>query len=311
VRNALTIDVEDYFHVNAFRHSISQQDWDTFPLRVVGNTLKILDWLDELQTKGTFFVLGWVAERAPDLVREIGRRGHEIACHSYNHQLVYELGPEPFRQDLRRARDVLQEIGGKKVVGFRAPSYSITARSLWALDILMEEGFSYDSSIFPIYHDVYGMPGAERFPHAIRRPAGTILEFPISTLNIGMFGRNLRLPVGGGGYLRLLPVSFFRFAFKHINEREQRPAVLYFHPWEIDAGQPRIKAALASRFRHYVNLGKTFGKLDDLVSGLSFGPMGEILLESIPEQAPHRRNRRRPSVSKGSSPRVNWRGAAR
>lgn len=179
--NALTIDVEDYFHVTAFEKQIRPDTWDRHPLRVEDNTLRILDMLDEFAMKATFFVLGWVAERLPGLVREIQRRGHEIACHGYGHQLVYRLTPQEFRADISRAKKLLEDICGERVCGYRAPSYSITAKSLWALDTLLEEGFSYDSSIFPISHDIYGIPGGKRFPHQISTHAGNIQEFPIST----------------------------------------------------------------------------------------------------------------------------------
>ncbi len=278
VRNALTVDVEDYFQVTAFERVIEPDNWDRYPLRVGDNTRKILQLFERHDVKGTFFVLGWVARRDPDLVREIRRCGHEIACHGYGHQLIYRIGPDAFRQDIRRAKELLEDITGEAVRGYRAPSYSITARSLWALDILIEEGFSYDSSIFPIMHDIYGIPDAPRFPHDIVRPAGTIREFPISTVQHRVFRRDLRLPVGGGGYLRLLPAVWFRRSFLRMN-RAGIPAVLYFHPWEIDPGQPRIKAALRSRFRHYLNLGKMEGRVTELLSTLPFAPMGEVLAE--------------------------------
>lgn len=281
MRNALTVDVEDYFHVAAFRRHIRVEDWDHYPLRVVDNTRRVLDLMDEAGVKATFFILGWVAARAPDLVREIQGRGHEIASHGFGHQLIYDIGAERFRQDVRRAKALLEDISGEAVIGYRAPSYSITARSLWALDILVEEGFTYDSSIFPIFHDLYGIPGALRFPHVLQRPAGSIREFPISTLHLGFGGMAYRLPVGGGGYLRLFPVTFMRYAFERINRREGKPAVLYFHPWEVDPDQPRIAAGFKSRFRHYVNLEKTFDKLSYLVRSLSFAPMKDVFADEL------------------------------
>jgi polysaccharide deacetylase family protein (PEP-CTERM system associated) len=174
--NALTVDVEDYFQVTAFAKVVRRDAWDSYPLRVVDNTKRVLDLFDEFDVKATFFVLGWIAEREPGLVREIADRGHEIASHGYGHELVYDIGPERFREDLRRSREILEGITGRPVIGYRAPSYSITARSMWALDILIEEGFAYDSSIFPVRHDIYGVPGAERFPHVIRREAGRLLS---------------------------------------------------------------------------------------------------------------------------------------
>jgi polysaccharide deacetylase family protein (PEP-CTERM system associated) len=274
MKNALTVDVEDYFHVTAFERVITPLDWDRYPYRAGYNTRKVLDLFDRFAVKGTFFILGWVAERDPGLVREIQRRGHEIACHGYSHQLIYRTGPEAFRTDVHRAKTLLEDQTGIPVTGYRAPSYSITSASLWALDILIEEGFTYDSSIFPIRHDIYGMPDAPRFPHDIRRPAGVIREFPISTVQIG----RLRLPVGGGGYLRLLPAEWFRRSFVRLNTLGH-PAVLYFHPWEIDPDQPRIKAGFRSRFRHYLNLKRMEGRLSTLCSSLPFAPMSEVLAD--------------------------------
>jgi polysaccharide deacetylase family protein (PEP-CTERM system associated) len=275
--NALTVDVEDYFQVTAFAKVVPREAWDTYPLRVVENTRRVLDLLDEFSVKATFFVLGWIAEREPSLVREIAERGHEIASHGYGHELVYDIGPERFREDLRRSREILEGITGSPVIGYRAPSYSITARSIWALDILIEEGFAYDSSIFPVHHDIYGMPGAERFTHIIRREVGEIWEFPLTTWTPSLLGKQCCVPVAGGGYLRLLPAGLIRRVFQGINERDRRPAVLYFHPWELDPGQPRMKACLKSRFRHYLNLHRTGDKLRRLLSGLRFGTMGEVL----------------------------------
>ena len=286
VRNALTVDVEDYFHVTAFERVIDPSGWDRYPLRVADNTRRILDLFDRYGVRGTFFILGWVAERERGLVREIGRRGHEIACHGYAHQLIYRIGPVAFRQDILRAKGLLEEISGAAVCGYRAPSYSITAASLWALDILIEEGFRYDSSIFPIMHDIYGIPNAPRFPHDISRPAGIIREFPISTVQLRGWRKGLRLPVGGGGYLRLLPAAWFRRSFSRINTHGH-PAVLYFHPWEIDPGQPRIKAGLRSRFRHYLNLERMEGRLSTLLSALPFAPMGEVLADLFANGAPN------------------------
>lgn len=272
MHNALTIDVEDYYHVTAFEKYIKKEEWERLPSRVVDNTLRVLDMADEYSVKATFFVLGWVAERAPQLVRRIEERGHEIACHGYAHGLVYNMGRKAFREDVRRAKALLEDCSGRAVSGYRAPSYSITRKSLWALEVLVEEGFSYDSSIFPIIHDIYGIPGAERHPHGIETASGVIREFPISTLKFGRY----RLPIAGGGYLRLLPAGLIKKGIDHINRKEGRPAVVYFHPWEIDPDQPRIKAGLKSRFRHYLNLEKTEGKIKYLLEGLKFRPMGEI-----------------------------------
>ena len=277
MRNALTIDVEDYFQVTAFEGVVGRDDWPAYPSRVENNTRRVMDLLDEYGLKGTFFVLGWVARRFPQLVREIFTNGHEVASHGYDHALVYKLSPEEFRQDLRRAKATLEDVTNRPVLGYRAPSYSITAKSLWALDILIDEGFVYDSSIFPIHHDTYGIPGAQRFPHVIRRENGTILEFPLTTLHMSLPGRRMALPIAGGGYLRLLPAGMIHWGMRRINVVEGQPAVLYFHPWEIDPDQPRIRACLRSRFRHYVNLDLTEDKLRVLFKGLEFGSMSDVL----------------------------------
>jgi len=274
--NALTIDVEDYFQVSAFERHVRRDEWDHYPLRVEGNTSRILDMLDEFGVKATFFVLGWVAERCPNLVREINRRGHEIACHGYGHELIYRIGPDKFRKDVHRAKTVLEDISGEKVYGYRAPSYSITGKSLWALDILAEEGFSYDSSIFPIIHDIYGIPGGKRFIHDIVTQGGNIKEFPISTFPLKIGWWHYRMPIAGGGYLRLFPAPLIGRAINYINIRERQPTVVYFHPWEIDPDQPRIRARLKSRFRHYLNLDRMELKIRFLLNNIKFSPMRDI-----------------------------------
>ncbi|MGB9081955.1 MAG: XrtA system polysaccharide deacetylase [Desulfuromonadaceae bacterium] len=275
--NALTIDVEDYFQVNAFARHIRQDQWDTYPLRVDGNTRRILDLLDSFSITATFFILGWVAERLPALIKEIHRRGHEIACHGYGHELVYAIGPERFRSDIHRSKILLEDQCGERVNGYRAPSYSITGKSLWALNILVEEGFTYDSSVFPIIHDTYGIPDAQRFPHRLQTEAGPLMEFPLTTLPLRIGGKEMRLPIAGGGYLRLLPAEFVAWGIKRINNQEKQPTVLYFHPWEIDPDQPRIKAGFKSRFRHYLNLDKTEGKLAYLFKRHTFASMKMVL----------------------------------
>ena len=275
--NALTIDVEDYFQVTAFERVVSRKGWETYPLRVEDNTSRVLDLLESHGVKATFFILGWIAERVPRLVKKIEARGHEIACHGYGHELIYGIGPKRFRDDVRRAKAILEGVTGKAVSGYRAPSYSVTRQSLWALDILVEEGFSYDSSIFPVIHDIYGIPGGERFPHDIETGAGTIREFPISTFPLKLGSWQPRLPIAGGGYLRLLPVALLKHAINHINRREKQPAVVYFHPWEIDPDQPRIKASYKSTFRHYVNLDKTENKIKRLLGSFRFATMTEVL----------------------------------
>ena len=271
--NALTIDVEDYYHVSAFESIIKYEDWGRFESRVEKNTLKILELLNTFKIKATFFILGWIAERSPQMVKEIQKEGHEIACHGYRHQLVYEIGPERFREDITRSKRILEDIIGKEVIGYRAPSYSITKKSLWALDILIEEGFKYDSSIFPIRHDRYGIPDFSRFSKKISlNEKGEILEIPLSTIQL--FGKNI--PIAGGGYLRLLPVRFIEWGIRSLNKKEAQPAIIYFHPWEIDPKQPKLNGSRVSVFRHYVNIGKTFSKLKRLLNNIKFGPIREV-----------------------------------
>ena len=268
IRNALTVDVEDYFHVANLAPNIRRESWNSRESRVVGNTQKLLAIFEEFDVRGTFFVLGWVAERYPQLVRDIAARGHEIACHGYSHRLVYEQSPEEFYQETHRAKNLLQDITGSAVLGYRAASYSIVRESLWALDILVELGFVYDSSIFPVRHDRYGIPEAERAPHRMATPTGkSIVEWPLATARILGF----RLPVAGGGYFRLLPYWLSRWGLASINRRELRPFVFYLHPWEIDPAQPRVSASWLSRFRHYTNLGKCEQRLRRLLAEFRFG----------------------------------------
>jgi polysaccharide deacetylase family protein (PEP-CTERM system associated) len=273
ISNALTVDVEDYFHVSAFAQSIDRRDWDNQPQRVENNTHRLLDLFDEYQVKATFFVLGWVAERQPGLIKEIASRGHEIACHGFSHQLVYNQSPEVFREETERSKSLLEEIAQSPIRGYRAASYSITERSLWALDILAESGFEYDSSIFPVRHDRYGIPGAEEKPHRLNTPAGqTLIEFPLSTAKLF----NYRLPVAGGGYFRLYPYAVTRAGLRQIN-RQRQPFIFYLHPWEIDPEQPRIAASWFSRFRHYNNLEKCESRLRRLLTDFQFGSAWEVL----------------------------------
>lgn len=278
---ALTVDVEDYFQVSAFESCVKRSEWDNFPHRVVRNTEKVLDIFCELSLSSTFFVLGWVAERYPGLVRRMADEGHEVACHGYDHTRITAMTPEEFQKDIERARKLLQDISGQSVDGYRAPSYTITEQTLWALDLLIDSGFSYDSSIFPIHHDTYGIPGARRFPYRIARSKGSIREFPPSTLAFSLLGKQLALPFSGGGYLRLLPVSCLFAAFRKLR-KEGRPCALYFHPWELDPGQPRVKAPLKSCLRHYLNLRGTEKKLRRLFAMFSFAPMATVLNEVLP-----------------------------
>jgi len=274
VPNALTVDVEDYFHVSALAPSIPRETWSTRESRVTANTHKLLDLFAQFGVHGTFFVLGWVAERHPQLVKDIAAAGHEIACHGFSHRLVYDQSPAEFREETFRSKKLLEDITGSAVLGYRAASYSIVRRSLWALDILVEIGFTYDSSIFPVRHDRYGIPDAERAPHRMSTPAGgSIAEWPMATASILGF----RLPVAGGGYFRLLPYWLSRWGLDSINRREKRPFMFYLHPWEIDPAQPRIPAGRLSRFRHYTNLEKCEARLRRLLGEFRFGTAKESL----------------------------------
>ena len=274
ITNALTVDVEDYFHVSAFSNHIDRSQWDGYSCRVETNTRNLLGMFDQAGVKATFFVLGWVAERYPALVSEIDANGHEVACHGYSHELVYRQTPELFRDESRRSKAVLEDIIQKPVKGYRAASYSITAKSTWALDILAELGFRYDSSIFPVRHDRYGMPGAQREPHVLKTPAGhSLVEFPLSTFQALRY----RLPVSGGGYFRLFPYWFTRYALGRINSKEQLPFIFYLHPWEIDPGQPRVQAGMVSRFRHYQNLDRCQPRLTALLRDFSFNTAEHVL----------------------------------
>lgn len=272
--NALTIDVEDYYHVSAFDHCLSQGRWDEMPARVGDSTRLVLDRLAESGIRGTFFILGWVAERQPGLVRAIRAAGHEIGCHSYAHRLIYEQTPDQFRADLRRARLVLEDILGERVVAYRAPSFSITNRSLWALDILLEEGFLFDSSIYPTHHDRYGMPGTPLYPHRIERTGGSLWEFPPPVWRFMKYP----LPIGGGGYFRLYPYQLTRQGLHAINA-DGRPFAVYLHPWEFDLEQPRLRPGMMRAFRHYVGLRRTEGRLVRLLKDFRFGTMTEALGE--------------------------------
>lgn len=271
--NALTIDVEDYFQVSAFASYIDRADWDRRECRVERNMDRILGLLAEHDTKATFFTLGWVAERYPDMVRRIVSEGHELASHGYGHQRVSDLSESAFFDDISRAKDLLEDIGGQPVLGYRAPSFSIGANNLWALDTLQRAGYRYSSSIYPVQHDHYGMPDAPRFAHQIR---DGLLEVPPTTLR--MFNRNL--PSSGGGYFRLLPYALSRWMLQQVNQRDAQSAIFYFHPWEIDPGQPRMAGIdLKTRFRHYVNIGRTEQRLARLLKDFRWGRMDKIFLK--------------------------------
>jgi len=321
--NALTIDVEDYFQVQAFFSRIRYEDWEKYQSRIERNTYRILDLLNGSSHnpeftipnpfKATFFCLGWIAKRYPQLIKEIHARGHEIACHGYSHQLIYLLSDKEFRRDIRKAKTVLEDITGQEVIGYRAPSYSITNKSLWALTVLAEEGFKYDSSIFPIRHDFYGIPNAPRFPFTVPlndnggpefkslfqalsntqgfskiylkklrfintqpaiRGSQSIVEFPLSTLRL----TNFNLPISGGGYFRLFPYCLFKRGLKRINKREGQPFIFYLHPWELDPDQPRIQGTgMRSKFRHYINLNKTEARLKNLLADFRFSSIRETI----------------------------------
>jgi len=265
--------VEDYFQVEAFANSVSRESWDRWPSRVEANTLRVLDLFDQYRVTATFFFVGWVAARFPGLVREAKARGHELACHSYWHRPVYKLTPEQFRQDTRRARQVIEDAVGGRIIGYRAPSWSITRDCFWALDILAEEGFVYDSSIYPIHHDLYGLPGARRFPYTHLCSNGLRLrEYPPATLRF--LGNNL--PAAGGGYLRIFPPAYTELAF-HVFEKIRQRVVVYLHPWELDPDQPRIPGKLRSRFRHYTNLRAMQNRLGALLRRHRFEPLCDLL----------------------------------
>lgn len=274
VPNALTVDVEDYFHVSALAPSIDRGSWGSRESRVVGNTHRLLDLFGQFGVHGTFFVLGWVAERHPQLVTDIAEAGHEVACHGFSHRLVYEQSPDEFREETQRSKKLLEDAIGGPVLGYRAASYSIVRRSLWALDILAEAGFAYDSSIFPVSHDRYGIPDAERTPHRMATPQGrSIVEWPLAAASV----LGLRLPVAGGGYFRLLPYALSRWGLASINRRDRRPFIFYLHPWEIDPAQPRVQAGWLSRFRHYTNLDKCEARLRRLLGEFRFGTARDSL----------------------------------
>lgn len=273
LENAMTVDVEDYFHVSALAPAAPRDRWASFESRVVANTTRLLDLFDAHEVKVTCFVLGWVADRHPELVRDIAARGHEVASHGYWHQLVYDLTPAAFKDDVVRSRRLLQDLSGQPVEGYRAPSFSITTRSLWALDVLLEAGYRYDASIFPVRHDRYGIADAPRGVHTLERAGGTLLEVPPATVRLA--GQNLA--IAGGGYFRLLPYAWHRWGIGHLNAAEGRPAVFYLHPWEVDPGQPRLPASRLSTFRHYTNLHRTEGRLRDLLQRFRWTTMRRVI----------------------------------
>ena len=270
--NALSVDVEEWFQVGAFEHVIARRDWSALLSRVENNVARILDLFAEAEAKATFFTLGWVAERHPALIRRIVDAGHEVASHGYDHARVFNFDRAGFAVDIRKAREILQDCSGHAVTGYRAPSFSIDARNPWAFDVLADHGYAYSSSVAPIVHDHYGGREAPRF--SFRPVAGSgLVEIPVTTAMLGQ----RRLAAGGGGFFRVLPYTFSRWAIRQVNQREDRPAVFYFHPWEIDPEQPRVeRAPLRSKLRHYTGLDGMAGKLVDLLAEFSWGRMDEI-----------------------------------
>jgi len=281
--NALTVDVEEYFHPSEVQLNAKRADWPSFPLRLDGQIESILDLFDNHAVKATFFILGWVAERSPSLVRMIAVRGHEIACHSYAHQLVYLMKRAEFRRDTLRAIAAIEDACSISPEVYRAPSYSIRKDSLWALEILVECGFKADSSIYPITHYRYGIPGFSRHLRMLETPSGPIQEIPIATVRLY---NGTIAPVGGGGYLRLLPYCYTAAGIRRINASEQKPACVYFHPWEIDPQQPRLTKSVISYLRTYTGMSGMFGKIDRLLTEFSFGTVSGVYLRDRTMVAP-------------------------
>lgn len=282
--HAMSIDVEDYFHVAALSEVIRPDQWASLPSRVERNTEALLELFDRHQVKSTFFVLGWVADKFPELIRKLSDHGHEIASHGYSHQLVYNQSVEVFREETLRSKKLLEDITGKPVTGYRAASYSITRDSLWALDVLGEAGFVWDSSIFPIRHDRYGIPDSPKAPYSIRTAGGHVIrEFPLTTAQV----MGLSIPAAGGGYFRQFPYPVFRYLFRNASGFGKRPQMFYLHPWEIDPGQPRYNnASWFSRFRHYTNLDRCYGRLEKLLQDFRFGTVSDSYNAYEPDEEP-------------------------
>lgn len=275
--NALSFDIEEYFHAEAFSNVVRPEQWPSLESRVVATTERLLDLLAETASLATFFVLGWVAERHGALVRAIHQGGHELACHGYGHQMITRLSRAEFREDLRRAKVAIEDAAGIAVIGYRAPTFSVVRETLWSLEVLAEAGFRYDSSIFPIVHDRYGISDAARFPHRVAAGPGVeIGEFPLSTVS----GFGWRFPVAGGGYFRLFPYRVTRGAVRHLNEREGQPAIIYLHPWELDPEQPRLPVGRLTRFRHSVNTRTTESKVRCLLRDFRVAPVRDVLAGS-------------------------------
>lgn len=276
--DGMSVDVEDYYHVEAFADRIKPEMWTRFPSRVADNTRRVLELLERFKARATFFVLGWVAEREPKLVREISEAGHEVGCHSYLHRCAWRLGKEEFRQDTRRARSAIEDAAGQEVVGYRAPTFSILEKSLWAIEILAEEGFQYDSSVFPVRHDLYGMPAAPRFPFQwLCRNGQSLYEIP--PLTTRLLGQNL--PAAGGGHLRILPMWYTRWAVRRVRKNDRRSLLVYFHPWELDPEQPRLPGRWTSLLRQYRNLDRMQERLTELLQGGTFVTLADFLKSEI------------------------------
>jgi len=274
-KNALTVDVEDYFQVSALAPHIDRGSWDSRPCRVERNVQRLLALFDEAGAQATFFTLGWVADRYPQLVREIVAQGHELASHGYAHRRASEQTRQEFSSDVLSAKHLLEDVSGQPVRGYRAPSFSIGRNNDWAFDELLAAGYAYSSSVYPVRHDHYGVPDAPRFPYRTR-PG--LLEIPLTTTQV--LGRNL--PAGGGGFFRLLPYSVSRWALRRVNRIDHRPAIFYLHPWEIDPGQPRIAGTSAkTRFRHYVNLSRTEPRLSRLLRDFQWGRIDEVFAPQL------------------------------
>ncbi len=270
--HGISFDIEEHFQVAAFDSVARRRHWETQESRVDRNTEVILDVLDQRGIKATMFVLGWVAERNKTLVKRIVDAGHELASHGYGHELITAQQPNTFREDVRRAKSILEDIGGKPVLGYRAPTFSITKETEWALPILVEEGYRYDSSIVPIVHDYYGIPGAQSTIHTRNTKSGSIVEVPPSTCKLAGY----TLPIAGGGYFRLFPYPILKKLLRRV-EGQGQPLIMYLHPWELDPGQPRMRGSVLSQFRHYLNLDKVHGRLTQLLKDFSFGPIQALL----------------------------------
>ena len=273
-KHSLSFDVEEHFQVSAFESPMRRRHWEQFESRVESNTEKLLGLLDQGGVHATFFILGWVAERYPSLVRRIASAGHEVASHGYAHELITAQTPIAFREDIRKAKGILESILQQPVLGYRAPSFSITKDTMWAIQILVEEGYVYDSSIFPVVHDRYGVPSANPQLHQLSTPAGLLWEVPPSTVKC----LGVRLPVAGGGYFRLYPYVILRALLRKL-EGEGSPLVMYMHPWEFDPDQPRMEGSVLSRIRHYLNLAKTEGRMQALLQDFSFAPIRRVFPE--------------------------------